>query len=119
MIYRFSITTLKGTTATARKETILSLRKGVIHRIEIDFRPGNLGTLHLAIRRGARIIWPSNPNESFSTDDRLITFNEYYELFFAPYHLVAETWNESKNINHELVIRIGLLPRKHVVGRII
>jgi len=119
MIYRFSITTPASTTTAAKQKTILQLARGIIHRIEIDFPAGSMGALHLGIYRGLHQVWPSNTGEEFSADNREIVFAEYYEMFWTPYILEAHTWNESLNNDHELIIRIGLLQRKHVLRKII
>jgi len=119
MIYSFYISTPKNTTKADRQQTTLKLSKGVIYKIEIMFPPGNGGTLHLGLREGLHQVWPSNPDEYFFGDNRLISFPEYYPIVSEPYTLIAETWNESLNNAHILSITIGVLPRKHVVRRII
>jgi len=119
MIYSYTISTPANTPKSAKQETKIALAKGVIHKIEIDFPPGNLGKLHVAIRGGLEQIFPSNESSDLIGDDRLISFPEYYEILTAPYEMTVETWNESLNNAHSISIRIGLLPRQYVLRRTI
>lgn len=119
MIYRFGISTPASTTKQSPQKTLLKLTRGIVYKFDVDFPAGSQGALHVVLKDGNSQVWPTNPEEDFAADDRLITFPEHHELLRGPYRLTAETWNESLNNAHIVIIRIGVLARKFVLRRII
>lgn len=118
MIYRFGISTAANTLETAKKKTVLKLCSGVIHQIDILFPPGSAGLLHVHINRALHQLWPTNSDQSFAADGDKISFREHYELTSVPYQLQAWTWNDDDTYAHDVIIRIGILPRKDVLRRL-
>ncbi len=119
MIYNFDITTPANTPATAKKETTLKLARGVIHQIDIVFPPGPAALLHVTINDALHQRWPTNSDKDFASDDDAISFREFLELKEEPFLLTAWTWNESTDYAHSVLIRIGLLPRRFVLRRLL
>jgi len=112
MIYRFSIKTPKNTPEKNKIKTDLKLTAGVIHQVDIQFPPGPEALLHVQIHHGLYQVWPSNPEESFASDAVTITFREFYDFTETPYVLSVYTWNEDDTYDHEVIIRLGILPKE-------
>lgn len=111
MIYRFNISTAANTLETAKQRTVLQVVPGVVHLLEILFPPGPQGYLHLAINQGLNQVWPTNPDADFASDDNLIRFREFYEVFSKPAQFTAYTWNLDDTYSHSVIIRIGVLKK--------
>lgn len=118
MIYRFGITTPYDTPSNNKKKTVMKLGEGVIHQIDIIYPPGPQGVAHIGISRGLHQVWPTNPDESFASDNDIISFHEHYAIDEEPYELIAWTWNTSTEHNHLIIVRIGLLRKKFVLRRL-
>ena len=110
MYYDFSFTVPKDTPAKKPEELEVKLTHGIIHRVEIGFPSGCAGLVHLCIKRGIHQVWPLNSEGDFNSDDYTIAFNEFYELFSAPYLLTLHGWNLDDAFPHTLEIRFGILP---------
>lgn len=111
MIYRVGITTGKKGSDTDRVTTEIKLTKGIINRVNLVFPPGCAGLLHVAINHGLHQVWPTNPRGNYATDGETIDFEEFYELKYDPFVLTVYTRNEDDAYEHEVIVRIGLLPR--------
>lgn len=110
MIYSFSISTPANTAATAKKRTVLPLRRGIIHQIDVLFPPGPAGLLHLGINRAETQFFPYNADGDFSSDNDSFSFREHIPLLAAPYQLEAYTYNLDTVYDHLVIIRLGILP---------
>lgn len=119
MIYRFGITTtIAYNTEEKKLTTELKLGKGVIHQLDVVFPSGCQAYLHVKINHGLHQVWPTNPDEDFASDGEPISFKEAYELRHEPYILTVYTWNLDEKYPHDVIIRIGLLPRKTIFRRL-
>ena len=110
MYYDFSFTIPANTPRKTPEELDCKLTNGIIHRVEVAFPAGCAGLVFLAIRKGLHQVWPTNPDGAFNTDGYTIAFNEYYQLFSAPYKLTLEGWSLDDTYDHTLEVRIGILP---------
>lgn len=110
MFYRYSITTPANTPITAKLHTDLKIAYGIIHLVEIQFPPGPIGLLHLHINDALHQLFPYNPDGHFSSDNVNISFREFIPVLIAPFLLTAYTWNLDDTYEHEVIIRIGILP---------
>lgn len=112
MFYDFSLPVPANTSYNNRLVEPISLTHGIIHRVEIDFPAGCEGSVHLKIRHGLHQLWPTNPQGSFSTNDYVIAFNDYYPYLRRPYLLTLVAWNLDPKNQHTLAIRFGVLPQE-------
>jgi len=108
MIFVFEIDTPANTSASSPVETILQLKPGLIHKLEIQFPHGCAGLLHLKIMRELQQVWPTNPLGNFASDGETIAYAEEYQLIDAPYELQAHTWNTDTAYAHTLRLRFGM-----------
>ncbi|MBA7560745.1 hypothetical protein ES708_02376 [subsurface metagenome] len=110
MFYDFSFTIPANTSKYPLYIKRAKLTHGIIHRVEIGFPDGCGGLVHLRIKRGLFQVWPLNPDGDFNSDNYTIAFNDFYELFSAPYLLTLHGWNLDDAFPHTLEIRFGILP---------
>jgi len=110
MIYSFSISTPKDTSAASPLETAMPLCRGVIHQVDFYFPPGSLGMLKLRVNSAIHQIWPYNTGEFMLGDDVYFSFREHIPLLDEPYRLQAFSHNLDDTYDHSLIVRIGVLP---------
>lgn len=121
MFYDYVLPIPAGTTKADPAETILYLTHGVIHRVEVEFPAGCVGQVSAAILHWQHQLYPLNPGGYFCSDDHVIAFDDYFQLFYAPYTLKAQGWAPDTTYAHNIKIRIGLLPRsiaEHRFGKL-
>ena len=111
MIFSYSDIVLKNTNYANRQKLVMPLGKGIIYKIEIQFPLGCGGLANCCINRSLTQLWPSNSGAGFSSDGFVISFDEVYELLYAPFELELYTWNLSTTYDHTITVRIGLTPK--------
>ena len=117
MIYSYDITTPVGVTQSAPMRTRLKVTKGLVYRVEIEFPPGPLSLLHVALFDGGFQLWPTNPDYDFHGDNGFISFEETYLKSNYPYEFVAQTWNEDDTWDHTITIRLGMVSEEVYMAR--
>lgn len=117
MIYTATISTPKSTDAANKKRSRLSVTKGLVYKVEIDFPHGSAGLLHAQIFQPGFQIWPTNPNEDFHTPGFVISFEDTYLKDTAPYRFDILTWNEDDTYAHTMQIRIGMVSKEAFMAR--
>jgi len=110
MIYRFGIPTTTDDTKASPLKTILPLTRGTVHQLDVVFPPGCAGTLHVIVRDALHQVWPTNPDQSFASDNDKISFKESLDLDFEPFELQVYTWLEDAAHSHTCIVRVGILP---------
>jgi len=108
LLFKFKITTPANTPATSKQKTTLPLLQGKIIQTTVLFPPGPSGLLHLQIYRGSRQVVPLNDGEDIRGNNVTFIFPEELLLLAEPYELIAYTWNESTQYEHEVDIYITL-----------
>jgi len=111
MIYSYDISVPQETSHITKQRTDVTLKKGVIHAVEIQFPIGCAGLTHVQIFDNLSQLWPSNEGESFASDGFVISFKESYAVNDAPYNLIIYTWNTSVTYSHLVSVRLGMLPK--------
>ena len=91
--------------------TDLTLRRGVIHSVEVQFPIGCSELVHVQVYDNLSQIYPSNEGSSFASDGYVISFKDSYEVDASPYRLIMYSWNESEDFNHKVTLRLGVLPK--------
>jgi hypothetical protein len=112
MYYRWTFNIPAGTQEDNPAILEMPLTNGVIHQVIIDYPSGPRGTVFVSIMRENRQIYPTNPREQFNTDNRAITFPDFYELRSQPYILQAVGWSPNASYPHAIGIEIGLIESK-------
>jgi len=91
------------------KQTIIQLKPGTVHQIDAIFPGGCAALLHVRILYQLFQIWPSNPDESFASDNEKITWADAFELDQPPYQLMVHTWNDDDFYAHAVQLRFAMI----------
>lgn len=110
MFYETRITTPANTPQDEAKETIIKVQSGIIHRIEVQIPPGARGLSHAQIYYHEHQIFPSNLEGFFTGDNTSISFKDHFKINTLPLQLKILTWNDDDTFQHDIIIRIGILP---------
>ena len=112
MFYTFSYTPSASDTAASPHELKLKLTAGVIHQVDVLFQNGCNHKEFVQIFDGALQLWPSNRGEKLRGNATVISFREFYELYQGDSLLTAQIWTTLTEEFKEIIISIGLLPKK-------
>lgn len=115
MLYNWIITVPKNTPRTAPVETELTLSIGIVTWYSVLFPPGCAGLVHCKIYHHEHQIVPSKGDQDLSGDTFPIEWTDYYELYERPADFLARCWNEDDTYEHNVTIRIAVVPRRAVV----
>lgn len=110
MIYNFTLGAALNTPSTSPAKQTLHLTHGIIHKLDILFPPGCLGLVGISIHTALHQVWPSNPDEYFTSDAETISYRENYQLLYEPFELESWVYNIDDTYNHNVILRIGILP---------
>ncbi|MDO9542685.1 MAG: hypothetical protein Q7J98_10225 [Kiritimatiellia bacterium] len=112
MFYVFKHTVLVGNIETDRKKLDLKLTAGVIHQVDILFQEGCNHEANVQIFQGNHQLWPSNRGSSMVGNATVVSFREFQELAPGATELKAEIWGDGIITGVDVVINIGLLPKR-------
>ena len=112
MFYAFATTITTGDIATAKKEVRLPLTAGVIHQVDVLFQDGCNHEVNVQIFQANFQLWPSNRNAAMKGNATVISFREFLELEPGGTELTAFIWGDGTVTGKEVVIQIGLLPKR-------
>jgi len=115
MLYNWIITVPKNTPRTAPVEVRLSLSIGIVTWYSVVFPSGCAGLVHCKIYHREHQIVPSKDDQDLSGDTFPIEWTDYYELYERPADFLARCWNEDDTYEHNVTIRIAVVPRRAVV----
>jgi len=115
VLYNWIITVPKNTPRTAPVETELTLSIGIVTWYSVLFPPGCAGLVHCKIYHHEHQIVPSKGDQDLSGDTFPIEWTDYYELYERPADFLARCWNEDDTYEHNVTIRIAVVPRRAVV----
>lgn len=112
MGYSWDITIDSGTEATDPKKKTLKLHPGVVTRIGCKFAEGCNGYVKVRLTRGGVFqIYPLSAGEWVSGNDEEVWFPYYYVLTDTPYELLFEGISPEADYDHDVTIRIAVLPK--------
>jgi len=117
MIYQATITTPKQTFESNKQKTVLTVNKGLVHRIEVLFPSGSAGLLRCQIFDRGYQAWPTTAHEWFRGDDDVISFDDTYLKSSPPYEFNIFTYNLDDTYEHDVIVRIGLVSEKVFMAR--
>jgi len=112
MFYVFDHSVTTSDIITDKKRLDLDLTAGVIHQVDVLFQDGCDHKALVQILYGGLQLWPSNRGKALRGNATVVSFREFVEL--APGHsdLHALIWGDGVIDAVEIVIQIGLLPKK-------
>ena len=90
----------------------MHLTVGIIHQVDVLFQSGCNHKTFVQIRRGNSQLWPTNRDESLRGDATVISFREFTELKPGSNELRALIWTSLTADWAEVVIQLGILPKK-------
>lgn len=111
MIFETTLTVPADTSADAPASVEMPLAHGIIHKVEVAFPPGCHNEVLVSIRRALHQVYPTNPGVGFRADAYTISYPTWYPLEDEPYTMVVEGWSPGTSYDHEIVVRLGVLPR--------
>jgi hypothetical protein len=112
MFYAFNHTITTADIITAKKELALQLTAGVIHQVDVLFQDGCDHEVNVQIFQANFQLWPSNRGSVMKGNATVISFREFFELESGNTELIAHIWGDGVVTGKDVVIQIGLLPKR-------
>jgi len=112
MFYVFDYAITTSDVEASKKRLELDLTAGVVHQVDVLFQDGCNHQAHVQIFQGSFQCWPSNRGKSFRGNATAVSFREFYELTPGGADLYALIWGDGTIEDVEVIIQIGLLPRR-------
>jgi len=112
MFYVFDQPITTGDIDTDKIRLPLPLTAGIIHQVDVLFQDGCNHAAEVQIWQANYQIWPSNRGKTLRGNATVISFREFYELEPGGTDLHAMIWGDGAITGVEVVIQIGLLPKR-------
>jgi hypothetical protein len=112
MFYAFSYTPNAGDTEANPHDLKMQLTAGVIHQVDVLFQSGCNHEEFVRINDDNFQLWPLNRGEKLRGNATVISFREFYELSPGNSILTAKIWTTLSADFKEIIIQIGLLPKR-------
>ena len=112
MFYAFSYTPDAGDTEANPHELKMQLTAGVVHQVDVLFQSGCNHEEFVRINDDNFQLWPLNRGEKLRGNATVISFREFYELAPGNSILTAKIWTTLSADFKEVIIQIGLLPKR-------
>jgi len=112
MFYVFDYSVTTDDEVTSKKRLDLDLTAGVIHQVDVLFQDGCDHKARVQIFHGSLQLWPSNRGKALRGNATVVSFREFVELEAGHTDLHALIWGDGTLTGVEVVIQIGLLPKK-------
>jgi len=90
----------------------MDLTSGVIHQVDVLFQSGCEHMVSVQIFHGSYQLWPSNRAGYLRGNATVVSFREFYELVAGYTDLYAIINAHESIIDIEIIIQIGLLPKR-------
>jgi len=105
---------VKKNTSETNPDTIelLPLAWGIIHEIKVFFPPGCRYSTNVQLLDGLHQVFPANTGGSAGGDGEAVGGLDWYSMERPGPLLFLRAWNTSAANDHEIKIRIGVLPRE-------
>jgi len=117
MIFSSTITTPANTAKSDSLITFLSVSKGLVYRIEVEFPAGCWGLQHCQIFDGSYQVYPSSRQDSFHSNGFTVGFDDSYLKQIAPFEFRIKTWNLDETYEHKIQVRMGLASSEAFMSR--
>lgn len=112
MFYAFSYTPSATDTEANPHEIDMKLTAGVIHQVDVLFQDGCNHEEFVQIFNDKYQCWPSNRGEKLRGNATVVSFREFYELTGGNTRLTAKIWTTLTADFKEVIIQVGLLPKR-------
>ena len=112
MFYVFSYTPDGDDEAATPNEITMHLQPGVIHQVDVLFQDGCKHKEFVQIFQANLQLWPTNRGEKLRGNATVVSFREFYELKPGASILTAKIWSTLDDTWKEIIIQIGLLPKR-------
>lgn len=112
MFYTFSYTPSAADTEANPHELKMQLAAGVIHQVDLLFQDGCDHEEFVQVFLESFQLWPSNRGEKMRGNATVVSFREFYELIPGDTLLTAHIWTTLSADFKEVIVQIGLLPKK-------
>lgn len=112
MFYVFDCTPTADKSEAVPEEFELDLAVGVIHQVDVLFQDGCDHKEFISIYQGGFQVWPSNRREWLRGNATVVSFREFFELRPGSTILTAKVWSTLGSGWKEVLVQIGLLPKR-------
>ncbi|MBA7624090.1 hypothetical protein ES703_31494 [subsurface metagenome] len=112
MFYVFSYTPGASDTEANPHQLEMKLTGGVIHQVDVLFQDGCNHEEFVQVYDDNYQAWPSNRGEKLRGNATVVSFREFYELTPGDNILTAKIWTTLAADFKEVIIQIGLLPKR-------
>ena len=112
MFYVFALPVETSYTKDDKKRVDMDLTAGVIHQVDVLFQDACNHQVRVQIFHGSLQLWPSNRGKALRGNATVVSFREFVELETGHTDLHALIWGDPAITGVEVVIQIGLLPKK-------
>jgi len=112
MFYAFAYTPEAANTEANPHELKMRLTAGVIHQVDVLFQSGCNHEELVRINDGNFQLWPLNRGGALRGNATVVSFREFYELQPGNTILTAKIWTTLAADFKEIIIQIGLLPKR-------
>jgi hypothetical protein len=112
MFYVFSHTPTETLTEATAHETEMKLTAGIIHQVDVLFQDGCDHNHHVQILHANFQLWPSNRGAVLTGNATVVSFREFYEISPGDGPLTALIWSTHDDTFNEVIVQIGLLPKR-------
>lgn len=112
MFYTFSYTPSASDTEANPHELEMQLTAGIIHQVDVLFQTGANHEEFVQIWLEDFQLWPSNRGEKLRGNATIISFREFFKLRPGGSILTSKIWTTLSSDFAEVVISIGVLPKK-------
>jgi len=108
--YEWTFTIETDASEASPVEEELAMDSGVIVGMSVYNPPGCHRTCRCRILEELSVLWPGNPLGYMATDGDVVQWTEHYVLKTPKYRLILRAWNVSESHDHDVVVRINVLP---------
>lgn len=112
MFYSFTYSVQATDLITAPHTIDMQLTAGVIHQVDVLFQDGCDHKINVQIFDGSFQLWPSNRDGTLKGNATVISFREFLDLPGGFTHLTAKVWTDDAGTTADIIIQIGLLPKR-------
>lgn len=90
----------------------MPLCAGIIHQVDVLFQDGCNHSTFVRVFHDLNQLWPTNRGQKLRGNATVVSFREFYELRPGGSILTARVWNSLASGWAEVIIQIGLLPKR-------
>ena len=114
MFYAFSYTPDASDVEGSPYELEMILTSGIVHQVDVLFQDGCNHEQFVQVFIANQQLWPSNRGEKLRGNATVVSFREFFELAPGNSILTAKIWSTLASDWKELIIQIGLLPKRTI-----